>query len=97
MFRVLAAFNLNCVRSMGLRQPQKLVVIKFETTPELSCCYSHNWDKNVVNLNSGSLMFLCIGIYSQAGRMNSPDNAGNKWFIPECVARVPVSLWGSGG
>ena len=42
-------------------------------------------------------MFLCIGIYSQAGRMNSPDNAGNKWFIPECVARVPVSLWGSGG
>ena len=51
----------------------------------------------MVNLNSGSLMFLCISIYSQAGRMNSPDNAGNKWFIPECVARVPVSLWGSGG
>ena len=23
------------------------------TTHELSCCYSHNWDKNVVNLNSG--------------------------------------------
>ena len=19
------------------------------------------------------------------------------WFFPECVARVPVSLWGSGG
>ena len=23
------------------------------TGHELSCCYSHNWDKNVVNLNSG--------------------------------------------
>ena len=38
-------------------------------------------------------MFLCINIFRrQAGGMNSPDNAGNKWFILFLIPR-PVRRW----
>ena len=31
------------------------------------------------------------------GTHHQMDQMGHEGFFPECVARVPVSLWGSGG
>ena len=29
--------------------------------------------------------------------ISKPGSLDGRWMVPECVARVPVSLWGSGG